>query len=323
MGIKMNNIGDLNEIIRVLIENDDFAIAAHVNPDTDAIGSCLALGLSLKKLGKRVSVFLEPFNEKNLIIPGQELICNTPGEFSVFIALDCANEERLSDPFSILKRAPITISVDHHISHAPFTWYLYLDGSASSTCEMVYRIVTQMLDIDTDIASAIYAGLLTDTGGFMHNCTSSGTMRVVSELLQKGIPFTEIYKELLKRRCIVESNVLRFALNNMVLHENGRAAISSISFEEMDRIGAKATDTDGVSEYMLNIRGVEVSAFLYENTKGIVKASMRSNHVNISETAKAFGGGGHMHAAGCTIHASLAEAYESITLAVRTAVETI
>jgi len=321
--METNKIADINEIIPIFLENDGFAIAGHINPDTDAIGSSLALGLALKKLGKRANVFLEPFNEKNMIIPGQELICNTPQEATVFVALDCADIERLCDPFSIMKDAPITVSIDHHSSHVPFAQYVYLDGQASSTCEMVYRIVSQMLDIDSDIASAIYAGLLTDTGGFQHNCTSAETMRIAGELLEKNIPFNDIYRELLKKRSLVESDVLRTALNNMVLHNDGRVAISSISSEEMESIGAEGFDTDGISSYLLNIRGVAASAFLYEKEQGTVKASMRSTHIDISKIAMSFGGGGHKQAGGCTIQASLNEACESVSHAICSVTEKI
>ena len=321
--METNKIAELNEIISIFLENDGFAIAGHINPDTDAIGSSLALGMSLRKLGKNANVFLEPFNEKNMIIPGQELICNTPQEATVFVALDCADIERLCDPFSVMKGAAISVCIDHHSSHVPFAQYVYLDGQASSTCEMVYRIVSQMLDIDADIASAIYAGLLTDTGGFQHNCTSAETMRIAGKLLEKDIPFNDIYRELLKKRSVVESNVLRTALNNMVLHDNGRVAISSISSEEMESIGAEAFDTDGISAYLLNIRGVEASAFLYEKTQAMVKASMRSTHIDISKIAMSFGGGGHKQAGGCTIQASLNEACESVSNAICSVTEKI
>jgi len=321
--METNKIAEINEIIAIFLENDGFAIAGHINPDTDAIGSSLALGLALRKLGKRVNVYLEPFNEKNMIIPGQELICNTPQEATVFIALDCADVKRLGDPFSIMKDSLITICIDHHKSHIPFTQYLYLDGQASSTCEMVYRIVSQMVDIDVNIASAIYAGLLTDTGGFMHNSTSAETMRIAGDLLERNIPFNDIYRKLLKKRSVVESNVLRTALNNMKLHNNGRVAISSISSEEMKSINAESFDTDGISEYLLNIEGVAASAFLYEKVHGTVKASMRSTHIDISKTAIAFGGGGHKQAGGCTIQASIDEAYESVSHAICSATEEI
>jgi phosphoesterase RecJ-like protein len=321
----MNNDAVLDEVRRVLLENDDFVITAHVNPDSDAVGSCLAMGLSLKKLGTRVNVVLDKFHDKNSIIPGQELIWRDEAAapaVSVFMALDCATPERVFDPFGLMKLAPVTVCIDHHISHDPFAGHVYLDSCASSTCELIYRLVSPMIELDSDIGSALYAGLLTDTGGFRHSCAGPETMRIASELIKLNIPFTDIYNELLERHSLAETHVMRAALKNLDLPRNGRAAFSFISSEEMADIGAEATDTDGISEYLLNIRGVEVSAFLYERFKGEVKASMRSLTANVSEMAKAFGGGGHKHAAGCTIRAPLTEAYAEMSRAVLSAIET-
>jgi phosphoesterase RecJ-like protein len=321
----MNNNAALDEIRRVLLENDDFVITAHVNPDSDAVGSCLALGLSLKKLGKRVNVILDAFHSKNLIIPGQGLIWEGAAaapDVSALITLDCANAERVYDPFALMKLAPVTICIDHHLSHDPFARYIYLDPDASSTCELIYRIVSAMVEFDADIGSAIYAGLLTDTGGFRHRCVSSETLRVASELIKLNIPFTDIYNELLKKHSPVETYVMRAALNNLELLQNGRAALSFISSEDMTDIGATASDTDGISEYLLNIRDVEAAVFLYEKSKGEVKASIRSLTINVSETAKAFGGGGHKRAAGCIIRSPLAEACGAMSRAIISAIET-
>jgi len=285
------------------------------------------MGMCLKKLGKRVHVVLDSYHEKNrIIIPGQELVWqdeSTGPDVSVFIVLDCASADRVSDRFGCMSRAETIMCIDHHLSHSNFARYLYLDAEASSTCELIYRIMSPVADLDSDIASALYAGLLTDTGGFRHSCTGAETMRIASELIKFGIPFTDIYNGLLMRHSLTETLVLRAALNNMELLDDNRAAFSFISSEEMNEINAEGTDTDGVSEYLLNIAGVEVSVFLYEKTKDEVKASMRSSELNLSEIAKAFGGGGHWHAAGCTINAPLREAFRSISEMVRSAMEIV
>jgi len=222
-----------------------------------------------------------------------------------------------------MKRAALVVCVDHHLSHNLFSRYSYLDADASSTCELIYRILSPMIDLDTDIASALYAGLLTDTGGFRHSCTSAETMRMAADLMSYHIPFTELYNELMRRHSLTETWVLRAALNNLCLLCGNRLAAAFISSGEMDEIHAEMTDTDGVSEYLLNITGVEVSVFLYEKTKGEVKASLRSTKLNLSEIAKTFGGGGHKHAAGCTINAALPDAYGLLTTAARHALEAV
>jgi len=315
----MNDAASLYKIRQVMLEGNDFVLEAHVNPDSDAVGACLALGLCLKKLGKRVHVVLDSYHEKNCIIPGQELVWKdkTAGPAaSVLVVLDCASAERVSDPFSYMERAAAVVCIDHHLSHDQFARYMYLDSEASSTCELIYRIMAPIVDLDADIASAIYAGVMTDTGGFRHGCTGPGTLRVTAELVGFGIPFTNLYNKLLKRHSFTETLVMRAALDNLKLLNGGRFAFAFVSSEEMEAISAEITDTDGVSEYMLNITDVEVSVFLYEKIKDEVKASMRSTELNLSDIAKTFGGGGHKHAAGCTINAPLAEASRRITAAV-------
>jgi len=323
---RMNENASLDDIRRVLLENDRFVIAAHFNPDSDAVGSCLALGLGLKKLGKNVHVVLDSYHEKNRVIPGQELVLSgtsdEPGA-SVFIVLDCANAERVSDRFAYMGRAETLVCVDHHLSNSRFTRYAYLDSDASSTCELIYRLISPIIDLDPDIAAALYAGVVTDTGGFRHGCTSPETLRVAAGLLSYGIPFTDIYNTLLSRHSLTETRVLRAALNNLELLKHNRLAVSFISSGEMDNINADITDTDGISEYMLNITGVEVSVFLYEKIINEIKASMRSSKINLSGIAVLFGGGGHKYAAGCTIKDALPEALKRLTAAVSSAMETV
>ncbi|MDR1914930.1 MAG: DHH family phosphoesterase [Clostridiales bacterium] len=302
------------DIQKIIIQNDSFAIASHTNPDSDAIGSCLALALALRKLQKTVYVLLEPFHDKNKIIPGQDLIWrgNQEPKVNVFIALDCGNLERLGTGREALKQADITITIDHHVSHKEYTQILYLDSKASSTCELIYRLITPIVSLDKDIASAIYAGMLTDTGGFRHPSTGVETIMITAELFRQGIPFTELYNELMRRHTNTEMLIFRTALNNLDMRMDGRIAAAAISAQEMSEVGGDASDTDGIAEYMLNIRGVEAAIFAYEKIPSQVKVSMRTQHIDASRIAAAFGGGGHIHAAGCSMSTDVKRAAELI-----------
>jgi phosphoesterase RecJ-like protein len=313
----MNSTACLDNVREVLRDSSDFIISGHVNPDGDAIGACLALGQALRKLGKDVKVVLRPFNEKNLVIPGQDLIwrgAEPPQPAHTFVCLDCGGYERLGIFADLMKSAAVTVCVDHHLSTVcDFAQHMYVDPSASSTCELIYRLLSPMDLLDRDIASAIYAGLLTDTGGFRHGCTSPETMRIAGELLKFGIPFTDIYSELMRRHTLPEAMVLKTALDNLQLTENGRLAYSTISDPEMKRIGADITDTDGIAEYLLNIRGVEASAFFYEKAPDEVKVSLRSTDMDMNQIGAAFGGGGHVNAAGCSINGNIQKAAQAVT----------
>jgi phosphoesterase RecJ-like protein len=310
-------------IRKALLANDDFVISGHVNPDGDAIGSCLAMAQALQKLGKKVCVMLEPFNEKSQVIPGQNLIrrdCPMP-EAHAFICLDCGNYERLGGSAAVMRKAAVTICVDHHISTDPaFAQYSLVCPDASSTCELVYYLLEPMVEIDRDIASAIYAGILTDTGGFRHSSTSADTMYIIGDLLKRDVPFTDIYNEMLRRHTLAETMVMRRALANLRVAVDGRVAYTTLSHEEMLQIGASQSDTDGIAEYLLNIRGVEASAFLYERADSDIKVSLRSAVADISRVAVNFGGGGHLRAAGCSFTGDLKQSAMAVVQALQEAV---
>ncbi len=306
-----------DNIIAELKRAENIVIAAHVNPDADAIGSSLGLAMALGKLGKRPRVVLEAYNSKYDVIPGKEFIYNGSLDIpmDVFVCLDCSSLARLGEAAELFLKAPVTLCVDHHLSSDKFANYNFVDSTASSTCELMYEIIKELTPPDADIASAIYAGLVTDTGGFRHGCTKQSTMIIAGQLISLGIPFTNIYNELMYRHSEAEAGIFCKALSNMKVEYP--VAFSSVSKAEMDAYGATSQDLDGIAEYLLNIRGVALSVFFYEKHVGEVKASFRSKEVNVSEIAGQFGGGGHKNASGCTIFDSLDRAREAVLKALK------
>ena len=208
--------GDLDAIREILVQKDVFYLAGHVGPDGDSIGSCYALGLALEKMGKKVRVLLAPYHPKYNIIPGRHLLYE--GEEivdSAFVCMDCADVSRLpgfarqlvEGPFPD-GEIPVTVSIDHHYTNTGFAWFNYVDSAASSTCELIFRLLDTFIPIDFRIASALYAGLISDTGGFRFNATSPYTLHVAGELISYGINFTEIYTELVHLRTYTELKLL-------------------------------------------------------------------------------------------------------------------
>jgi len=309
----MDETGAVREILQ---NGDGFVIAGHTNPDGDAIGACLAMGLALTGLGRKANVVLEEYNKKFNVIPGQNLVYKgdvNALEPDVLVCLDCAGADRLGAARGLLDKARVTVCVDHHISNDFAADHTVLDPAASSTSEIVYRIIEPIARIDADIASALYAGVVFDTGGFRHGCASAETLRVAAKLMEKGIPFTEIYNELLHRNSAVEAAAFGEALKNISYYAGGRVCRSFIAAGFLRDLGAGGQDLDNIAEYMLNIRGVMVSAFMYEKPDGSVKVSFRSKKEDVSVIAKGYGGGGHAHAAGATLNGSLDEVRDRVT----------
>jgi len=338
------------QIAKLLQERDRFVIAGHIGPDGDTIGSCFGLAMALRKLGKKAVVMLESFAEKYNIIPGKEYLYRgtEPLEMDVFIALDCADVERLGAARAFFDKAyahkgKTTVCIDHHETNDGFAEYNFIQPQASSTAEMVFAVIEALLEysaidipidkapIDKDIARAIYAGIVGDTGGFRYSSTSRSTMSVAARLMETGIPFTDIYSEVLHKHSFEAAKAFGIALENATSAIDGRLVYTFITKEMLAAVGADSSDMDSVVEYLMNTRGAEVAVFFYErhqvkkdnvagddsvnpgstaiSASGIgdgsqsrkIKVSMRSRGLHVGRIAAALGGGGHRMAAGCTI----------------------
>ena len=353
------------QIVKLLQEQDRFVIASHIGPDGDAIGSSFGLAMALGKLGKKATVLLEPYPEKYNIVPGREyLYCNTvPLEMDVFIALDCADTERLGFARPFFNKARTTICIDHHATNEGFADYNLIDPDASSTAEMVLGVIESLFEkfllpeqpslpaipgltrhplsfgedggipgqarddgepshnfIDAHIATAIYTGIVTDTGGFKYASTNRSTMEAAVRLMETGIPFTDIYTEVMHRHSFEASKALGLALGASKLALGGRIVYTCVPKEMLQAAGADSAEMDNVVEYLMSTKGAEAALFLYERHQHVknadsgadeepserdgqkkIKVSMRSRGLHVGNIAASLGGGGHRMAAGCTI----------------------
>ena len=311
MGQKANLSDCVNQIISLLRERDMFVIAGHIGPDGDTIGSCLGLAMALGKLGKKAIVLLEPFAAKYRIIPGKKHLHHGAVDalpVDVFIALDCADVERLGFARPLFDRAATTICIDHHETNVGFAGYNFIDPAASSTAEMVFELIDAITEVDKDIATAIYAGIVGDTGGFRFISTGKPTMDIAARLMETGIPFTDIYTEMLHRHSFEAAKAFGLALGACATAMGGRIVYTYMTREMFIQVGAESSDMDSVAEYLINTRGADVALFLYEKhpkaedaTDKTIKVSMRSREFHVGKVAASLGGGGHRLAAGCTI----------------------
>ncbi|MCL2377904.1 MAG: bifunctional oligoribonuclease/PAP phosphatase NrnA [Defluviitaleaceae bacterium] len=326
----------MEQIIELLKTRDRFVIAGHTGPDGDTIGSCLGLAMALDKLGKEAVVVLETTAAKYRIIPGRKFLYHDALDgliVDVFIALDCADTERLGAAKSLFERAKTTICIDHHETNNGFAEYNFIDPAASSTAEMVFGVIEALTDIDADIATAIYSGIVGDTGGFRYSSTGRSTMETAARLMETGIPFTDIYSEMLLRHSFEAAKVFGLALGAANQAMDGRIVYTCVTREMLASVGADSSDLDTLAEYLMNTRGADVALFLYErHTKDEaapevisagepcaagdsetasdaappvvprkIKVSMRSRGLHVGRIAASLGGGGHRMAAGCTV----------------------
>lgn len=307
----------LEEIKSILEGANTIAIAGHTNPDGDAIGACLALGLSLQKIGKTPVILLENYAAKYDVIPGKEMILEETAYDSlspdVFVALDCGDQERLGKAASVFERAGISMNLDHHPSNRHFGMYHYVDDKASSTSEIIYRLLDCGLPLEKDIASGLYAGLIYDTGGFRHTSTGVETMRIAGDLLSYGIPFNDIYFRFFDSRSFSELKIMGRALTNAQSYFDGKVVCSTITTQEIADCKGTNQELDSVINYLNGVEGTAVVCFLYEKGEQEVKASFRGKEgYDVCALSLQFGGGGHIKAAGCTINQSIEKAKELV-----------
>jgi phosphoesterase RecJ-like protein len=305
----------LDAILEAILAAQHILLAGHTNPDGDAIGACLALAGALEKSGRTAGVLLESYGEKYSLIPNRHLLAS-PQEAEgaeVFIALDCGDEKRLGTAEELFRKTPRKINIDHHKSNTFFGQMNYVDGDASSTSEIVYRLLKGKLPIGREEAACLYAGLIYDTGGFRHSSTSPETMRMAADLMEMEIPFTDIYHSLFDSRSFSELKIMGKALENAELLFGGKVVCATITTAEIEACGGSNKELDAIINYLKGVRNAEIACFFYEKTETEVKGSFRGNEgYDVCALAQKFDGGGHVKAAGCTISAPIAKAKEMV-----------
>ena len=302
----------MEEILKILKSFEKFVLVGHISPDGDAIGSCFGLAYALQAMGKKVTVLLEKYPEKYNILPGAEFLQDEAGDFDYIVALDCADIDRIGAGKDIFINATNTICIDHHVTNKGFAKHNYIVANASSTSEIVYRFVEKLAPTCKNIATAIYAGIVCDTGGFKYDATAISTMEIATKLMATGIDFTHIYNEVLHMHTFAAAKAKGIVLENAVSVMDGKVVYSYITLAALDKVGARSSDLDGCVEYLINTNGAKAAAIIYEKhgMDGQVKISFRARGADVGHVATQLGGGGHTFAAGCTITATVQEAID-------------
>ena len=312
------------QIGRALREGVRFAILGHVRPDGDALGSQLALGVSLKQLGKDVRIWNEEgMLEKYSFLPNANLLTKPPAEpedVDVAIALDTAIQNRLGNSLPAVRSAKVWINIDHHPSNPGYGDLVYIDPKSPATGQILFELIkSEKLPIDAAIAENLYVAISTDTGSFQYPNTTARTLEIAAELVRAGVDVGRVsqltYENYPRRRV----ELLRDLLGTMRFDANDRVASFSLSLATAKKLGVLPEDNEGLIDHLRAIRGVIVAVFFEELADGKVRVSMRSKNekVNVCAICEKFGGGGHVLAAGARVRGSLAEVERKILEEVR------
>lgn len=308
------NTASFSEIGKALREHQRIAVMSHVRPDGDALGSQLALGLSLKQLGKDVRIWNEEgMLEKYSFLPCSDLVSKPPAQaedVDLAVALDTAIQNRLGTALGAIKSAKTWINVDHHPSNPRYGDLVYIDSDAPATGQIIYELIKdQKLPFNRDIAENLYVAISTDTGSFQYPNTTARTYEIAAELVRAGVEVGRInqltYESYPRRRI----ELLRELLRTLRFECDGRVASFSLSLRTAGDLAVLPEDNEGLIDHIRAVRGVVIAAFFEELNDGKVRVSMRSKDENADVCAVAlkFGGGGHKLAAGARVKGALAE----------------
>lgn len=313
----------LREVIRAIRRHRRFLVAAHVNPEADALGSALGLAGLLRALGKQVQVVNDGGTPAAMaFLPGSARVAKTvrgPSRAEVAITVDVPVFARVGRVGPLLRRAPVLISIDHHVSHEGFGTINWVDPAAAATGEMIYRLFKAMrVTPSPGAALCLYAALVTDTGSFRYRNTNPTVHRVAAELLRRAkVSPLYVSQHLYESHRAIDLRILGEVLRGLRTTPDQRVAWVEVPRRLLRRAGPELVDE--LVNYPRSIKTAEVAMALRESpTAGQVRVSLRSKgRVDVDRIARVFGGGGHLAASGCTVPGTLAEARRTLLREVR------
>jgi bifunctional oligoribonuclease and PAP phosphatase NrnA len=316
----------LDRAAEALMDATEVAMACHINPDPDALGSMLGLAEFLKARGTKVvcSYGNVPFEHARWVdaLPGAGALV-PPNEFpkapEVMVTLDCASTDRLGALLGAANRAKELIWIDHHLSNEGVGTIPLIDPAASSTAEMVYRLMKRMGgDIPTSSAASLYAGIVTDTGRFQYQSTSPETLRLAAELRTHAFDHARLAQAMFEDNSVAYLRVLATALGRLELVGDADLVWTYLTQEDIGKEGIPMGETDDLIDVIRTAREADVAAVLKQQRDGRFKVSMRSRgEHDVASVAAQHGGGGHRLAAGYTAKASLEESVRELVEALK------
>lgn len=311
-------------IASIIHSKQRFLVLSHFRPDGDAIGCTLALGLSLRALGKDVTLWNEDgLPDRFRFLEHSDLIQRPRvGEppFDAVFLVDTATRERAgTECLAAVPSGAVWVNIDHHVSNDRLGDVVYVDTSAPATGQILHELIHHArLPISKPIAEALYAAISTDTGSFQYPSTTAQTYQIIAELVRNGVDVGDInqnlYQSCPKRRI----ELLRSVLNDLQFFQNDRVASFSLSLQTAKNLQIIPDDTEGLIDTIRSIDGVLVAAFFEELAEDRTRISLRSKdpRIDVCQICAEFGGGGHKMAAGARIQAPLEDARNRVIKAI-------
>jgi phosphoesterase RecJ-like protein len=317
--LNINEPGDARiaaEIKALVQKSPRILITGHERPDGDCIGSQVGLCSTLRAAGFNASVVnadpvpirYEFLNEGKMVRQGNP---NESFEGDLLFVLDATDLRRLGKIKRENFKVADVIDIDHHLENPNFGKINWVETSASSTGELIYRLVTAAgWKIPPIGLQALYAAIVTDTGQFSYSNTSSRALRITADLVEHGVNPEEMWKRIYLNKTAAELSLEARARASMELRAGGQICSISLKWSDFVETGTSSQHTEEFAGIPRSVEGVKLALFMYEIDEGRgTKVSVRTMHgIDATSVAKVFGGGGHRQAAGCTLPLKLEEA---------------
>ncbi|MBN2697878.1 MAG: bifunctional oligoribonuclease/PAP phosphatase NrnA [Bacteroidales bacterium] len=317
----------IKKIVNIIDKREPVVILTHSNPDGDAVGSSIALGLALRKsnipvniiIPDAIPVFLEWLPGNDLITihkDNQSAVTGMLSEAKIIFCLDFNDPDRINAVGEMVKQsAALKVLIDHHRDPSDFADITYSEPWRGSAGEMIYLFIKKVFGndiLDKDIATALYVAIMTDTGNFRYGCSYPEIFHIAGELMQFPIDKDEIYAKVYENFSADRMRLMGYCLHHkMVVLPEYNTAYIALSSAELRRFNYRKGDTEGFVNIPLSIDGIRFTALFIEK-RNIIKVSFRSKgNFPANEFAeKHFNGGGHLNAAGGELKDSMKECIE-------------
>ena len=312
----------LSDAVAFLTKYDSFLLMAHVAPDGDTLGSCLALQKLLQQLGKQAWVVCDdPLPHLYAFLPGADglLAPDAAVDAQAFVAVDCADVGRTGSQWARVGERP-SLCIDHHITNPGFA-----DVNHIEDCAATGELITLLYDafgqpINPEVGACLYTAIATDTGNFAYSSVTPRTFALMGKVMESGFDLPECNRLIYRNQRLQKLRMTARTVENAKLYRDGQVIVATLSKAETEAVDGLKADAEGIIDSLRDVETVVVACFLREEGASEVKLSLRAkDRVDCAALAKVYGGGGHLRAAGATLHMSLAEAEAEVTKALLTA----
>ncbi|GAC1578031.1 MAG: bifunctional oligoribonuclease/PAP phosphatase NrnA [Candidatus Dormibacteria bacterium] len=314
------------EILRHLEAAQRVVVISHKDADGDTLGSALAMSEVIRGMGKDVVTRVPaPVPGVYSFLPGFDAINPNEGgkQPDLVVVMDASNLERLSDTLGVLPGGTPVLNIDHHVSNTRFGTLNLVVPDASSTAEVTFDLLHELgVEITPAMATNLYAGVLTDTGGFRHENTTFRVLEIAADLVRRGANAADIAERIYKSKKLSTMKLTTAVMATIGYDCNDRLVHAFVSQEELRRSGAQMDESEGLIDTLQSVEGLLFAVLFKETTPEMTKISVRSRGAaNANELAAAFGGGGHARAAGAEGPMPLARAREVVLAQARRMLE--